>query len=175
MVGRHPPQRVPGRLGPRCPCAGLEPPAVRAAALSDVSICSQAGAPSQLSAASPPPRLPGRFFRWKPALPRPTLIKALRKGREFLPAQVTPPSQFPTCSALPLRPGQGKLQGARPWQEAEWDPRPSPAQLHHPTPDSHRHAGRGLLGTPAGGDCPSACIQVLGRECCLGPPATLWS
>lgn len=134
-----------------------------------------AGAPSQppaASAASPPPRLPGRFFRWKPALPRPTLIKAWRKGREFLPAQVTPPSQLPTCPALPAWPGQGKLQAARPWQEAEWEPSPCPVLLS--PPHSHRQAGayRGRLLVEI---APQPAIQVLGREGCLCPPATLWS
>lgn len=84
------------------------------------------------------PHLPGCLGVFSDrSLPFPALllIKARRKVREFLPAQVTPPSQFPTCSALPLRPGQGKQQGAR----------PCPVQLHHPAPDSHMQTDRGLF------------------------------
>lgn len=108
-----PPLRSRCRLRPRCPWASLQP--LAAGCGPECRFYLQlAGAFSQPPTRVPHlPLLPGRFFRWTPALPRPTLIKAWRKGREFLPAQVTPLSQFPTCSALPLWPGQGEPQGAR--------------------------------------------------------------
>lgn len=122
----------PGRLEPRCPWAA------RAAGLSAVSICSGPVLPPSPGRLSHLPRLPGRFFRWKPALPRPTLIKAWRKGREFLLG-----SSY-TCSALSPWPG---LAGGRVGAQ----PMPSLAA----PPPLTRQAG--AMGAPAGGDCPLAC------------------
>lgn len=149
VVGRDPPLRGPSRLGPWCPWAGLEPPPAGAAGLSAVSICSRPVLPPSPRRLPHLPRPPGRFFRWKPALPRPTLIKAWRKGREFLPAQVSPPSQFPTCSAL--LPGRARESCRDPGPGRGRSGSPCPVQLPH-SYIGRQAAGayRGLLkvGTP---------------------------
>ena len=124
--------------------------------------------PSLPAASPPPPRQPGRFFRWKPALPRPTLIKAWRKGREFLPAQVTPPASSPP--ALPSLPGLAWPSHREPglWREVEWEPRPgwSSCPSFYTGGQAGAYMQLLLVGTP---------IQVLGGECLLDPPTTLWS
>lgn len=94
--------------------------------------------------------LPGRFFRWKPALPRPTLIKlggrAGNSSRLKLHLSAVPHLLFPPSLAKP-----GKAAGARSWQEVEW----GPALAQPSCFPSFIQTGK--QGASAGGDCPSAC------------------
>lgn len=72
--------------------------------------------------------LPGRFFRWKPALPRPTLIKlggrAGNSSRLKLHLSAVPHLLFPPSLAKP-----GKAAGSQVLAGGGVGPSPCPAQL----------------------------------------------
>lgn len=124
---------------------------------------------SQPPAASPQLPAAWEIFRWKSAFPRPTLIKAWRKGREFLPAQVTPLRQFPTCSSLAPRPARESCREPGPgrrWSGSPAHARPSRLPLIH----RDRHSG-GFCGWVL----PPQPVSQVPSEECLAPPAALWS
>lgn len=181
---RHPSLHVPGRLGPRCPWASLEPPAARVTGLSAVSICSQAGAPSQHR---PPlqPALPRGFptspAAWEffpiEACPSPPYFnKSSEEGQGIPPSSSYTSQPVPHLLCPPSLAWPGKAAGSQALAAGRAGS-PGHAQSSSTTPpliQTGRQAGA-YLKTPAGGKWPSACLQVLARECHLHPPATLWS
>lgn len=124
-----------------------------------------AGAPSQPPAASPPPPAAWEIFPMEACPSPPYFNKSMEEGQGIPPSSSFTSQPVPHLLCPPPWPGQGKLQGSRPWQGAEWEPMPSPA-----APQLHRQAGgRGLQGSLKGRD------SHPGGECYLGPPAALWS
>lgn len=156
-------------LGPRDPCAGLEPPAARAVGLSAFywppgRCC--------LPATPPPPRFPTSPAAWEifpmEACPSPPCFnKSLEEGQGIPPGSSYTSQPVPHLLCPPSLAGLGKAAGSL---GRRWSGSPTHAQSSRPPfhTSSQAEAYRELLpvGTP---------IQAMGRECLSSPPATLWS
>lgn len=70
----------------------------------------------------------------------PYFNKSMEEGQGIPPGSSYTSQPVPHLLCPPW-PSQGKLWGARPWLEVEWDPSPCPVQL---PPLSQRQSGRGL-------------------------------